>query len=564
MTYHLPQHLLFGLVSIPLTHSHPLYYQYNLTLRNEYISHHSPASSIIHHRLLQFKDFEFEFDITTTECVSPLIEWSMSQIREMGYVTYKELYDSRILDMPYIYKHYIDKNEGDESFGYDGSQTEELVQRHKDTMTFWTEADVDNSITTDGVLLLSMHGSDLMDNEKLVPTIIHMFDFDNENDILQFAEKVQEYVMALPGKYDNPLLTMNAVATRGGRGSRTGKSIASLIIGDGVLEFVKDINLSPTGPDFIHAHEFAHHLQYEMDMEHGVPPGYENDIRRKELMADAISAYFLAHDRGGNMDAHEISEFSMAAFATGDCNTGQDDHHGSPKQRYCAAVWGASRAVLAPNGSPLIDPEAFVQMFNTDYHGIIVLDDVICTLYLEDPDDEDSTTVDEPAHSVQTSYLDTNIPESVEVTFSNQEEYETTDGTHVQPESAHSGSGYGTTHEPPHETIYKPHAPHQSTNIIGTSESGAEQPGPEEFAHETIWKPPQTPAIEEEHMPTNEGIILVAGNPVTEKELDQLTGEDTIHSCDLPWVYCQISYSGSTSSKSTYAAVTIALSFALI
>ena len=274
----------------------------------------------------------------------------------MGYATYKDLYDSRILDMPYIYKHYIDKNEEDESFGYDGSQTDELIQRHKDTMAFWTKADVDDSITTDGILLLSMHGSDLMDNEKLVPTIIHMFDFDNENDILQFAEKVQEYVMALPGKYDNPLLTMNAVATRGGRGSRTGKSIASLIIGDGVLEFVKDSNLSSTGPDFVHAHEFAHHLQYEMDMEHGVPPGYKNDIRRKELMADAISAYFLAHDRGGNMDAHEISEFSVTAFATGDCNTGQEDHHGSPKQRYCASVWGASRAVLAPDGSPLIDP----------------------------------------------------------------------------------------------------------------------------------------------------------------------------------------------------------------
>lgn len=559
MTYHLPQHLLLGLASISSTHSHPLYQKYNLTPRNEFSSHHYPSSSTIHHRLLQFKDFEFEFDITSTECVSPLIEWSMSQIREMGYATYKDLYDSRILDMPYIYKHYIDKNEEDESFGYDGSQTDELIQRHKDTMAFWTKADVDDSITTDGILLLSMHGSDLMDNEKLVPTIIHMFDFDNENDILQFAEKVQQYVMALPGKYDNPLLTMNAVATRGGRGSRTGKSIASLIIGDGVLEFVKDSNLSSTGPDFVHAHEFAHHLQYEMDMEHGVPPGYENDIRRKELMADAISAYFLAHDRGGDMDAHEISEFSVTAFATGDCNTGQEDHHGSPKQRYCASVWGASRAVLAPDGSPLIDPEAFVEMFNADYHGIIVLDDVTCTLYLEEPDEADSTTTDVP-------YLDTNIPESVEVAFLNQDEYETTDGTYVQPESAYSGSGgYDTTLEPPHETIYKPHAPHESTDIIGTSESHeAEQPGSGELAHGTIWKTPQESSNEEKRMPTDEGTILVAGNPMTEKDLDRLTGEDTKYSCNLPWVYCQLSYSGSVKSNSMYAAVIIALSIALI
>ena len=54
------------------------------------------------------------------------------------------------------------------------------MKRHRDTMAFWSEADVDDSIVTDGILLLSMHGKDLMDNDKLVPTIIHLFDFDDD------------------------------------------------------------------------------------------------------------------------------------------------------------------------------------------------------------------------------------------------------------------------------------------------------------------------------------------------------------------------------------------------
>ena len=54
--------------------------------------------------------------------------------------------------------------------------------------------------------------------------------------------------------------------------------VASSIIGDGVLQFVTDARLMSLGQDFVHAHEFGHHLQYEMDLAHNVPEGYENDI----------------------------------------------------------------------------------------------------------------------------------------------------------------------------------------------------------------------------------------------------------------------------------------------
>jgi hypothetical protein len=446
--------------------------------------------------------------------------------------------------MPYIYKHYIDKNEEEESFGYDGSETVELIQRHKDTMAFWTEADVDDSITTDGILLLSMHGRDLMDNEKLVPTIIHMFDFDNENDILEFADKVKEYVQDLPGGYENPLLTMNAVATRGGGGSRSsGKTIASLVIGDGVLAFVNDSNLFSSGPDFVHAHEFGHHLQYEMDIAHNVPPGYENDIRRKELMADAISAYFLAHDRGGNMDAHAISEFSMTAFATGDCNVGQSDHHGTPKQRYCASVWGASRAALAPDGSPLIDPETFVDMFNSAYDGIFELDDSECTLFLEEPDEDvdyANTYEPEKAHFDDAGGATT----SVGLTFAVEENYETTDGSVVSGQSGYQDSEtevYETTIEPPHETAYKHGLPGQDMSHEGNGEDHV--------------APSSTNIIEQTSNDKDHGaLILVAGRP-SDTQLHE--NGDRRYACNLPWVYCENGMSSSGRSGVSVLAVAL-------
>ncbi|KAL3796432.1 hypothetical protein HJC23_004229 [Cyclotella cryptica] len=578
MTQHQPQHLLLTLaiLPLPLTAPHPLYQHYNLTPRNLTPPHHS---AIDHHRLLLLEDDHFQFDLdlsTTSQCTSPLIEWSMDHVREMGYAVYKELYDNQILQMPYIYKHFIDRSEEDESFGYDGSETLELIQRHRDTMAFWTEADVDDTMETEGILLLSMHGRDLMDNEKLVPTIIHMFDFENDADVLLFADKVREYIEGIPGGYDNPLLTMNAVATRGGRDSRnpssssSSRTVASLIIGDGVLQFVTDAGLTSSGPDFVHAHEFGHHLQYEMDLAHNVPEGYENDIRRKELMADAISAYFLAHDRGGNMDAHEISEFAMTAFATGDCNVGQEDHHGTPKQRYCSSVWGASRAALAKDGSQLIDPETFVDLFNAAYGGILDLDDGECTLILEEPDDDvNYVVVSEPETSsnfdttgLDTSNADTSapdssspardfrqddslspeeidategIPTSAEAVFSFDKDYKATDGS-----STSSGGGYPVLDG--YEITALPDATEQPAN----SESSSFKPlngspastGLVAFSPEKYEREKEQVTGEAD----NESFTLVAGRP-SETELH--FGMGTSYRCNLPWVYCSDEFSSS-------------------
>ncbi|KAL7473165.1 hypothetical protein ACHAXS_013563 [Conticribra weissflogii] len=325
------------------------------------------------------------------QCSSPLVEWSTSLIQQMGYSTYKELFDNQILQMPYIYKHYIDKDPSGESFG-DGTHDAELLERHRRTTAFWAEADLDDSISVDDVLLLSMHGQDLLDLDKLVPTVMRMFDFDDAADVVSFASTIRDFVAALPEGGANPLLTMNAIATRAARrrdlpldGIRD-----SIIVGDGVLRFLEDAGLTSSGPDFVHAHEFGHHVQFEMDMKISSQYvgiyGYEDDSRRREMMADAIAAYFLAHDRGGDMTKEEIEEFVETSYATGDCSVMDEDHHGTPEQRKCAAAWGASLAVSDEEG--LVDPEMFARRFDEEYGRILALDGVDCTLVVEEEEEE--------------------------------------------------------------------------------------------------------------------------------------------------------------------------------
>ena len=50
----------------------------------------------------------------------------------------------------------------------------------------------------------------------------------------------------------------------------------------------------------------------------------------------------LAHNMGGDMTGDEISNVNTVAYSVGDCETSNAAHHGTPSQRKCATIWGAS------------------------------------------------------------------------------------------------------------------------------------------------------------------------------------------------------------------------------
>ena len=146
-------------------------------------------------------------------------------------------------------------------------------------------------------------------------------------------------ITRLPGGYNFPLLTFNAFATDNEKGDEE----SSIIIGDGYFQFQNALGMDSEGAEYAHTHEFAHHLQFLLGVSE-TQSGIAQVAKKSELMADAFSAYFLAHNEGGSMVADEISNVHSVAFSVGDCEISHEGHHGTPIQRRCATVWGAALA----------------------------------------------------------------------------------------------------------------------------------------------------------------------------------------------------------------------------
>jgi len=408
-----------------------------------------------------------------------------------------------------------------------------------------------------------MHGTDLQDNDKLVPTILRLFDFNAISDVLAFATKVQQLIANLPQGYNNPLLTMNAIATRStynhgtfnGHDDPSRRVKDSIIIGDGVLQFLYESGLQSSGPDFVHAHEFGHHLQFRIE---DLAPGSSYDDRRKELMADAISGYFLAHDEGGDMMANDIGIFDETAFSTGDCSVTSKDHHGTPKQRRCAAIWGASRA--APDHVPILDPEVFVRSFNEAYQGILDLRLGECTLVLEETTSLDySSEVEDDSETLQGYEEDEEWTTNTVVGMEEKEPVNINDWLDAI-DKQNQGNHWDSTktpssHQVPDNEDVVSMKPIQSSwetedvYDIGSQGKPSHATRPDE----------EESALDQQQTALGDGTggastnLVDVGTP-SETKQSYMNHGLTVHDCTLPWVYCP-SQSSSAATSTTQCSV---------
>ncbi|KAL7539018.1 hypothetical protein ACHAXR_010151 [Thalassiosira sp. AJA248-18] len=275
-------------------------------------------------------------------CSSPSAEWLKQQVSYVSDEDLDNFFDWHVYTLPFAYKLFVEPKQRDSSqvqeyFGLDGEYTEEINQIHEQALGFWAHSGADDEIH-----LLCAHGSDLADRHtKLIPTLEVLFggSYDDEYTIFDHATDIQDLVTRLPGGYNYPLLTFNAFATE----EVDDNVYPSIIIGDGYFEFQRSVGLASEGPEYALTHEHAHHLQFSLD----APEDKDNasqTTRRQELMADAFSAYFLAHVSGGDMAPEEISNIHTIAYSLGDCEMSNDGHHGTPRQRRCATRWGATIA----------------------------------------------------------------------------------------------------------------------------------------------------------------------------------------------------------------------------
>ena len=77
------------------------------------------------------------------------------------------------------------------------------------------------------------------------------------------------------------------------------------------MEGFKAIGYDDVAPQAILAHEYGHQVQFQLGMfGDGTPAG----TRRLELMADALSAYYLSHIRGEFMRWSRYKKFLKVFF----------------------------------------------------------------------------------------------------------------------------------------------------------------------------------------------------------------------------------------------------------
>mmetsp|Transcript_20877 Transcript_20877/g.44006 ORF Transcript_20877/g.44006 Transcript_20877/m.44006 type:complete len:432 (+) Transcript_20877:57-1352(+) len=303
----------------------------------------------------------------TTQCSSPSAQWLRQQVRNVSEEDLSNFFDWRINTLPFAYKLFVEKSQyQSEYFGLNGEHTHEINSIHEEVQSFWSDSGVD-----DEIYVLGAHGSDLADVDKLIPTLEFMFvgSYDANFTADDHAADIQDLISRLPGGYEHPLLTFNAFATDEGDGIEH----STIMIGDGYFEFQESMGFGSEGPEYALTHEHAHHLQYALGVQ-DEDDDTRQAARREELMADAFSAYFLAHNSGGDMTVGEMSDIHSVAYSVGDCVISHDGHHGTPQQRRCATKWGASIA-HSPD-SVDIDLFEIKQRFDLWYERIDDLDDL--------------------------------------------------------------------------------------------------------------------------------------------------------------------------------------------
>ena len=256
---------------------------------------------------------------------------------------------------PTYYSLLFDNDSSDDYIGVNGEHTREQIKRHKDNMRFW-------DVKTDDILLQGMHGADIADDAKMIPVVEFLFGTDTATAqlIVDIGQDIIETEPTL--NYDHPLFTLNAFAF-----SDEGEEIIpgfgllpdKIVMGEGILDGLRDIGLGRNGPDVVHAHEFAHHVQFEIGAFDSDLPAPEA-TRRTELMADAFAGYNLAHARGASFQAKRIADVLQASFGIGDCGFTSPGHHGTPNQREAASAFGVDIATSAkPQGKIKSSSEMF-------------------------------------------------------------------------------------------------------------------------------------------------------------------------------------------------------------
>ena len=271
---------------------------------------------------------------------------------------------------------------GPQQFGYTGEFNTVMLNTESSVKSFW-------QWTTPNVRLGTMKGPVLL-NVNLVAAIYHNFFTDEDANghpipissaqALEMANELHDLILntrSLNGG-NHPLFSFNAFAVPAIPALGV---VDKVVMGDGVLEGFAAAglgNIAALAPQAVYAHEFGHHIQFKNGYDAETIPGQNAETsdaeltRYTELMADAYSGYYLAHQNLGKTDKQQIRDAERAFFNLGDCAFDDPGHHGTPNQREAAVDFGIE--VAANDGGTILTQQQFHALFVAKYPEIIAPD----------------------------------------------------------------------------------------------------------------------------------------------------------------------------------------------
>lgn len=261
-----------------------------------------------------------------------------------------------MLDYPMYYSLIFENSSANQSFGINGEYTQKLTKNLKDLKRFW-------DINSADIVMVAMHGNTLMDREKIIMTDMALYGT-TEAEAADWADLIIDIINAFPAyrSGNHPIFTFNAFAQKGFDPGPGYEYIPNkIVMGDGMMDGFKAIGFGDVAPQAILAHEFGHHIQYQLGLFTGTGP---EATRRTELMADAFSAYYLAHSRGQSMNWKRVKQFLEVFFNIGDCSVTNNNHHGTPMQRMAAATWAYGVVEAAQKQGHILGARDFAAMFD--------------------------------------------------------------------------------------------------------------------------------------------------------------------------------------------------------
>ncbi|KAA1418159.1 hypothetical protein FE697_020185 [Mumia zhuanghuii] len=274
-----------------------------------------------------------------------------------------------LLDVP-TYDALFFGTTGDPDYALE-SHAHQLQNTFRDLRRFW-------DIESADIQLMAMHGDVLLDADRIAATLTAMVEAGEiapmtPAQIELEAQTVADFMQTQGDFYDNPLWTLNAYAFSGE--DETDPVLAALpdklVFGDGILAAYDAIGLGDVGPRVIMAHEFAHHVQFELGVFDTGPTDPAEATRRTELMADAMAAYYGVHKKGLALNQKRVTDALLSFYTVGDCQFASPGHHGTPLQRERAAAWGAELAAAAKPRSYVLPAATFIELFEDALPGII-------------------------------------------------------------------------------------------------------------------------------------------------------------------------------------------------